>query len=102
MKQTHLLHWRPRPQARRTGSTPRLRSSGAASHLGPLHHAAACSSLSRHTRSPPAPRRCFEPLAEHVIPSRESAATVPRRGLLLATLFAAQVGGSTGHSIIMV
>jgi MFS family permease len=43
----------------------------------------------------------FEPLAEHVIPSRESAATVPRRGLLLATLFAAQVGGSTGHSIIM-
>ncbi len=27
--------------------------------------------------------------------------TVPRRGLLLATLFAAQVGGSTGHSIVM-
>jgi MFS family permease len=26
---------------------------------------------------------------------------VPRRGLLLATLFAAQVGGSTGHSIAM-
>jgi MFS family permease len=30
-----------------------------------------------------------------------SAAPVPRRGLLLATLFAAQVGGSTGHSIGM-
>jgi MFS family permease len=30
-----------------------------------------------------------------------AAATVPRRGLLLATLFAAQVGGSTGHSIGM-
>jgi MFS family permease len=30
-----------------------------------------------------------------------AAATVPRRGLLLATLFAAQVGGSTGHSIAM-
>ena len=29
------------------------------------------------------------------------AASVPRRGLLLATLFAAQVGGSTGHSIGM-
>ena len=29
------------------------------------------------------------------------AAPVPRRGLLLATLFAAQVGGSTGHSIGM-
>ena len=28
-------------------------------------------------------------------------AMVPRRGLLLATLFAAQVGGSTGHSIGM-
>jgi MFS family permease len=28
-------------------------------------------------------------------------AAVPRRGLLLATLFAAQVGGSTGHSIGM-
>ena len=28
-------------------------------------------------------------------------ATVPRRGLLLATLFAAQVGGSTGHAIGM-
>lgn len=26
---------------------------------------------------------------------------MPRRGLLLATLFAAQVGGSTGHSIVM-
>ena len=30
-----------------------------------------------------------------------AAATVPRRGILLATLFAAQVGGSTGHSIGM-
>jgi MFS family permease len=34
-------------------------------------------------------------------PSRSTAATVPRRGRLLATLFAAQVGGSTGHSIAM-
>jgi MFS family permease len=34
-------------------------------------------------------------------PPRSPAATVPRRGLLLATLFAAQVGGSTGHSIAM-
>jgi MFS family permease len=33
--------------------------------------------------------------------SASSAATVPRRGRLLATLFAAQVCGSTGHSIIM-
>src|SRR6266478_77655 len=31
----HLLRWRPRPQAQRTESTPRLRSSGAASHLTP-------------------------------------------------------------------
>jgi MFS family permease len=34
-------------------------------------------------------------------PAPAAAATVPRRGLLLATLFAAQVGGSTGHSIAM-
>jgi MFS family permease len=33
--------------------------------------------------------------------SPSSAATAPRRGRLLATLFAAQVCGSTGHSIIM-
>jgi MFS family permease len=33
--------------------------------------------------------------------SASSAATTPRRGPLLATLFAAQVCGSTGHSIIM-
>jgi MFS family permease len=33
-------------------------------------------------------------------PSRSGAATVPR-GRLLTTLFAAQVGGSTGHSIAM-
>jgi len=36
-----------------------------------------------------------------LLASPSSAATVPRRGLLLATLFAAQVGGSTGHSIGM-
>ena len=34
-------------------------------------------------------------------PSLPAAATAPRRGRLLATLFAAQVGGSTGHSIGM-
>ena len=36
-----------------------------------------------------------------MIPSAPSAATAPRRGPLLATLFAAQVCGSTGHSIGM-
>jgi MFS family permease len=36
-----------------------------------------------------------------LILSASSAATTPRRGPLLATLFAAQVCGSTGHSIIM-
>ena len=34
-------------------------------------------------------------------PLPAAAATVPRRGLLLATLFAAQACGSTGHSIGM-
>ena len=36
-----------------------------------------------------------------MISSLPAAATAPRRGRLLATLFAAQVGGSTGHSIGM-
>ena len=31
----HLLRWRPRPPAQRTASTPRVRPSGAASHLDP-------------------------------------------------------------------
>jgi MFS family permease len=34
-------------------------------------------------------------------PPRAAAAPVPRRGLLLVTLLAAQIGGSTGHSIAM-
>jgi len=33
LKKAHLLRWRPRPHAQRTGSTPRVRRSGAASHL---------------------------------------------------------------------
>ena len=33
----HLLRWRPRPRAQRTGSTPRARTSGAASQLDPSH-----------------------------------------------------------------
>src|SRR5882724_9769642 len=32
-EKAHQLRWRPRPHAQRTGSTPRLRPSGAASHL---------------------------------------------------------------------
>jgi len=36
-----------------------------------------------------------------LISSLPAAATAPRRGPLLATLFAAQVCGSTGHSIVM-
>jgi hypothetical protein len=34
LRKTHLLPWRPRPHAQRTESTPRVRPSGAASHLG--------------------------------------------------------------------
>src|SRR5712692_3749209 len=33
LKEAHLLRWRPWPHARRTGSTPRVRLAGAASHL---------------------------------------------------------------------
>src|SRR6187397_2523587 len=35
MIRAHLLRWRPRPHAQRTASTPRVRSSGAASQLDP-------------------------------------------------------------------
>src|SRR5947209_9772802 len=37
MIRAHLLRWRPRPHAQRTGSTPRVRPSGAASQLDPSH-----------------------------------------------------------------
>ena len=37
----HLLRWRPRPQAQRSRATPRLRPSGAASHLDPSRRPAA-------------------------------------------------------------
>ncbi len=40
LKRAHLLRWRPRPHARRTESTPRVRPSGAASHLDPLERPA--------------------------------------------------------------
>ena len=33
LKKAHMLRWRPRQQAQRTESTPRLLPSGAASHL---------------------------------------------------------------------
>src|SRR5712691_8842323 len=36
LKKAHLLRWRPRQQVQRTGSTPHLLPSGAASHLGPF------------------------------------------------------------------
>src|SRR6266705_6667564 len=36
LKRAHLLRWRPRSHAQRTGSTPRVPPSGAASHLDPF------------------------------------------------------------------
>src|SRR5712692_5722171 len=33
LQKAHLLRWRPWPHAQRTGSTPRVRPAGAASHL---------------------------------------------------------------------
>src|SRR5574341_2661921 len=46
LKKAHLLRWRPRPHAQRTESTPRVRPSGAASHLDlfeqPANFSAAC------------------------------------------------------------
>src|SRR5215472_1645726 len=40
LKRAHLLRWRPRPHAQRTGSTPRAWPSGAASHLSPFEQPA--------------------------------------------------------------
>src|SRR5215472_11969259 len=40
LKRAHLLRWRPRPHAQRTGSTPRVRPAGAASNLGPFEQPA--------------------------------------------------------------
>src|SRR5438876_775391 len=40
LKRAHLLRWRPRSHAQRTGSTPRVRPSGAASHLDPFEQPA--------------------------------------------------------------
>ena len=37
MIRAHLLRWHPQPHAQRTASTPRVRPSGAASHLDPSH-----------------------------------------------------------------
>src|SRR5216684_7370660 len=37
MIRAHLRRWRPRPHAQRTGSTPRVRPSGAALQLDPSH-----------------------------------------------------------------
>jgi hypothetical protein len=34
LKKAHMLRWCPRPHVQRTESTPRVRPSGAASHLG--------------------------------------------------------------------
>src|SRR5262245_65199555 len=39
MRRAHLLRWRPRQHAQRTGSTPLVLPSGAALHLDPSHHA---------------------------------------------------------------
>src|SRR5215475_9870388 len=40
LKKANLVRWRPRPHAQRTASTPRVRSSGAASHLDLFEHPA--------------------------------------------------------------
>jgi len=52
LKKAHLLRWRPRPHAQRTGSTPRVRPAGAASHLDlfeqPAGFSATCLRRSAH------------------------------------------------------
>src|SRR6266508_1409058 len=56
LKKAHLRRWRPRPHAQRTGSTPRVRPSGAALHLDLFEQPASFSASSLETRreaSPP-------------------------------------------------
>ena len=48
-----LLYWRPRPHAQRTESTPRVRPSGAASHLDPFEGPASTFSINLALRTPP-------------------------------------------------
>src|SRR6266478_10071196 len=45
LKKAHLLRWRPRPHAQRTERTPRVRPSGAASHLDLLEQPASFSAF---------------------------------------------------------
>jgi len=45
LKKAHLLRWRPRPHAQRGETTPRVRPSGAASHLDLFEHPASCSAF---------------------------------------------------------
>src|SRR5712692_4627747 len=61
LKKAHLLRWRPWPHAQRTGSTPRVRPAGAASHLdlfdgGPRHGPPYPPTLGAPRRSRGAPR----------------------------------------------
>ena len=42
LRRVHLLRWRPRPHAQRTESTPRVRPSGAASHMDPSQRSRRC------------------------------------------------------------
>jgi ABC-type dipeptide/oligopeptide/nickel transport system permease subunit len=49
LKKAHLLRWRPRPHAQRRETTPRVRPSGAASHLDLFEHPADFSHLHRGT-----------------------------------------------------
>ena len=50
LKKAHLLRWRPRPHAQRRETTPRVRPSGAASHLDLFEHPAALQQSPREVR----------------------------------------------------
>ena len=56
MIRAHLRRWRPRPHAQRTGSTPRVRPSGAALQLDPSHRSSQ-SRFSDRLLAPRGPRR---------------------------------------------
>src|SRR6476660_6341600 len=90
LKKAHLLRWRPRPHAQRTESTPRVRPSGAASHLDLFEHPAKRSKGASMVSSepPPEPGCAGKPALEQRLLRH-----APSWVAILATVLIAAVGG---------
>ena len=76
LKKAHLLRWRPRPHAQRRETTPRVRPSGAASHLDLFEQPANFSGPARLEEEGPCEVSSFSESAS----SRSRSFPIPRRG----------------------